>query len=158
MENNIVDTVIKISLMDNQLNLVEDFKEHLEAAKKPATNYNYASWRSNNPPCDDREIYFYEFSDILRQPRKFTKVSEFLAWAKSVNIFTSSYTENELRTNPVNYGTCYDNSSTMMVRHSYEDLKNSFETYKRNNIYNSCYNRARCYEDGYDDDYYGDWY
>ena len=149
-----MEEVITISLMNNQLDLLGDFKEHLAESKKVTTTYAGYGYRANyNPPCDDRDVYFYEFSDTSRQPRKFTKVSEFIAWAKSVNIFISSYTENELKTHAINYGSCYHNSATLIIRHSFEELKIAIDRYKNNYGSGYPYN-ARCYQDEYDDFYW----
>lgn len=153
-----MEEIISISLLEKQLDLLGDFKQHLVESKKPVVTYSGYNYRNNfNPPCDDREIYFYEFSDTSRQPRKFTKVSEFIAWAKSVNIFISSYTENQLKTHPVNYGSCYYTSATLIVRHTFEELKIAVDRYRNSYSYNS--NNARCYANGYDvDDQWADYW
>lgn len=128
------------------LDLLVDFKGHLEAIKKPV--YNTSAFNSafrNRTFSDDRKIFFYEFSNLKNQPKFFEKVSAFMEWAKSVNIFISSYTENELRTHEINFATCYPKSATLMVRETYELLEKSFNTYGRSPVYSS----GR--------DYYNDW-
>lgn len=130
-----------------KLDLENDFKEHLRE-KKVSTTYNTGyNYRNPNcfdgvrfsrglyPPSDDRSIFFYEFSDTGRLPRKFEKVSEFLRWAKTYDLYFSDYTKEQLETHPMNYVSCYKNTHTVVVRHTWTELKTAIDNFAKYNPY-----------------------
>lgn len=151
-----MEEIKNITIIDT-LDLVKDFKEHLvEANKKPTYNYNvncFSGARSYLPASDDRRVFFYEFSDTSRIPRKFEKVSEFLNWAKGANVWVSSYSENQLKTHEMNYVACIKGSSTIMVRHTHKELEMAIRNFGKS-YYPYADANARNFYDGYE---YDDW-
>ena len=123
---NIMENILSITIIKNKaLSLLDDFKKHLEE-KKSTRIYNTSCFNSAyKERTNDRTIYFYEFSDLKRLPLKFSKVSDFMDWAKKHSVYLSSYTETQLRDHETSYCTCFRNSSSVMIRSSYELLKMS---------------------------------
>lgn len=145
-------------LVQNTLNIVEDLKAHLEdVAKKKAEStanrwdygYNYrcgGNYGSGGWESDYRTVYFYEYSNVNNRPKVFSKVSEFVKWCEECKIFISDYTKRQLRSNNLSYVCCYIHSATLIVRHTYQELKAVVEAQKE---YTDYY--ARQYpEDDYD--------
>ena len=147
-----------IVIINSQLNLKEDFNEHLKEHK---TTYSY-NGVYRNPYCfngfnrnsgiksDLRQIWFYEFSDTTRLPRKFEKVSDFIEWAKSYDLYISAYVKEEMESSEYNYVSCYNGCKTVIVRHKFDDLKAALN-------YRPHYDSSTSYPYGYND-YYEDYW
>ena len=154
MEEIINITVVK----EKKPSLLDDFKNHLKEKKTNTYNTNCFNgiYRNNTmTQSDDRIVYFYEFSDLQRQPLKFNKVSHFINWANNHKIYLSSYTENQLKQNVVNYATCYKGSATLIIRSSYELLRIAQNNLDRQ--YNACnFFNSKKYDDPRD--IYDDWW
>lgn len=148
-----MEEIINITIVENDLNLLNDFKEHLVESKK---TYNVSCFDNINknylPAIDDRTIYFYEFSNTSNEPKKFEKVSEFMEWAKECGIYLSSYTIHELKTHETSYAACYNGSVTLAVRHGFDELKKALDYNSSINTFNGY--DPRCYCDEYWDNYW----
>ena len=119
------------------LSLADDFKSHLEEKKKSTAytpSYGYGGGYNRYASDDleeknDRVIYFYEFSNVMSTPKRFEKVSDFLQWARGYNVWVSTYSERVLKTHPVNFVSCYKDSASVCVKHSFQELRNSLERF-----------------------------
>lgn len=153
----------EIICIQQPLNLIADLKEHLEDVKKNKTttysNWEYGGYSRGSSvnttrgwESDYRTIYFYEFSDTNRAPKTFSRVSDFVKWCEEHKIFMSDYTKSELKTNTLNYVTCYVNSATLIIRHTYQELKLVSESQKEyRDYYCGRYPEGRWPDPNYDD-------
>lgn len=177
--------IVEIEVIDNTFNALDDFKHALEEKKKQEeeerkkrqaywNNYSRGnSFYYHNQTIsegDYRDVFFYEWSCIDKVPKRFNKVSDFQKWAEENGVMISEYTLKEMKTHLTNYATCHKGNATILLKHSYDDLKQAFDLLYRPSIANKteppknapmtgtpCYPTRSPYDD-YDEDYYTEMY
>ena len=142
-----------ITINGHHLDLMDDFKEHLESKKENSIIYRnpncFYNQRNNSLLKDDkRVVLFYEFSDPGRLPRRFERVSEFIEWGKQYNLYVSDYNYEELLINSINYVACYKNAHSIVIRHTHDSLVKALKYYETQ------YSQYNQYDDWDDDDEY----
>ena len=140
-----------------------------ERAKEKTTTYHsggYGGYYNNktyNMETDFRNVYFYEYSNIDSAPKFFSRISEFVKWAKEHGVLISTTMEHQLKTTPVNYCICRKGSSTIISRSTRYLLENALKndstvpTVPSTTTPRSEGSYPYCGYDEYYDEYYRDW-
>lgn len=122
------------------LNLEEDAHGFLEK-RINVTNASYYAYNrgQEKEQSDNRNVYFYEFSDIYSKPLLFPKISVFVEWATKHNVIVTDYIQTTMRENKVNFVCCYKNSQYVCARDTYEALARTIDwkSYSQENNNNS---------------------
>lgn len=90
----------------------------------------YASYWNQNPYYGDSRhcnVYFYEWSDINSEPKKFVNHRGILDWLDNCGLFMDSEMYGKLIPLREAYITCKPNSSELIMANSYDELKRLFE-------------------------------
>jgi len=82
-------------------------------------------------------IYFYEWSDVTRQPRIFADISAFESFLRSCGISLELYGKDIINNLGKVYVSCYPKSKTLCFRSSYGNLKDSLTEYQSNELVKS---------------------
>ena len=88
-------------------------------------NYNTYSW-----PGDLCNISFYEWSDIYREPIKFSHTVPFFKFLDSSKINVTDADVNKFKANPGCHIVCKPGKNELIVGETYEVMKNKFITEK----------------------------
>lgn len=171
---------IEVIIDEPILDLAEATAKVLEEKKKSpysssysryGSGYNSYSARSYGGYESDYQcVYFYEFSDLSRNPKYFSTVSSFVKWAEENKILISDSKKKELRTMPVSYSVCKVGSPTLITRstkalleQAMKNIANNDNDYgKASSVGVTSNNRGDdvypygCL-DYYNDDYYSEW-
>ena len=88
-------------------------------------NYDTYSW-----PGDLCNISFYEWSDIYREPIKFSHTTPFFKFLDSSKINVTDADVNKFKANPGCHIVCKPGKNELIVGETYEVMKNKFITEK----------------------------
>lgn len=136
------------------LDLESDSSECIDKYVRASSSYGgYSNTVVKKERSDDRTIYFYEFSNVNSKPLYFGKVSLFMEWAKKHDVEISTYTQERMEENKINFVACYQNSKYCCTRESHIDLDKAINPEKFR--YQDQYYKDYC--GGYSDRYYSDW-
>lgn len=137
---------IEIVIEEPILDLAEATAKVLEEKKKSpyssgysryGSGYNSYSARSYGGYESDYQcVYFYEFSDLSRNPKYFATVSSFVKWAEENKILLSDSKKKELRTMPVSYSVCKEGSPTLITRSTKALLEQAMKNIANNGMDN----------------------
>jgi len=113
--------------------------------KRPTTTYRSPYYSGSYPssvhriPGQYREgeiqfskevrIYFYEWSDVKRQPRCFYQLEAFENFLKSSGIYMQLYQREIIQNLGTVYATCYTGTKNLNLRGSFKNLLDSMKEY-----------------------------
>lgn len=86
------------------------------------TTYNYGCYNK-----DYRNIYFYEWGDLMRGAKRFDSINNFIDFLKECKLTLTDEQRNTLEHNSWCYATCVPNRNILMVSEKYLELKAKFE-------------------------------
>lgn len=86
-------------------------------------NVNNPSFRGDFNGC----IYFYEWSDITREPKKFYTIEGFSGFLRDSNIYLALYQKDILKALKWAYVACKKGSKELLIKQSYIKLKEALE-------------------------------
>lgn len=113
--------------MNRRKDLNRLFREHLiNKRKNIAPNNAMNLHRVPSANCmlvsSDIKIFFYEWSNIVSEPRVFYQLSVFDAFLKSSNIYLALYQREIIQTLGCVYVSCYRGTKELCIRSSYKHL------------------------------------
>ena len=88
--------------------------------------HNYETYNWQGELCN---VFFYEFSDIHRNPRKFPYTTEFFRFLDKYNIMPTQEDVNKFKYGYGCHIVCKPGSSEIIVGKTYEEMKQQFESY-----------------------------
>lgn len=128
--------------MNRSKDLRDLFRQSLiNERKRPTTTYRSPCYGGSYPssvhriPGQHREIqfskdiriYFYEWSDVKRQPRCFYQLESFENFLKSSGIYMQLYQREIIQNLGTVYATCYAGTKNLNLRASYKNLLDSIK-------------------------------
>ena len=150
--------------MNRSKDLRDLFRQSLINERKRPTTYR-SPYYGNRCPSQYREgeiqfskevrIYFYEWSDVSRQPRCFYQLEAFENFLKSSGIYMQLYQREIIQNIGTVYATCYNGTKNLNLRGSYKNLLDSTKEYEASKLLSNMANKtpkvlqcAVCEQDG----------
>ena len=137
--------------MNRSKDLRDLFRQSLINERKRPTTYR-SPYYGNRPPSQYREseiqfskeirIYFYEWSDINRQPRCFYQLEAFENFLKSSGIYMQLYQREIIKNLGTTYATCYTGTKNLNLRGSYKNLLDSMKEHEASKLLSNMTNKT----------------
>ena len=107
--------------------LRELFHAYLERINKPAVHVHRETYREPNLFSQDFSgiLYFYEWSDVTRQPKTFYTLEKFEDFLEQSNICILGYQREILKNMRNPYVTCRKGTKELIIKVSYDALKSA---------------------------------
>lgn len=145
--------------MNRSKDLKDLFRQSLiNERKRPTTTYGSPYYGGSYPssvrriPGQYREgeiqfskevrIYFYEWSDVSRQPRCFYQVEAFENFLKSSGIYMQLYQREIIQNLGTVYATCYTGTKNLNLRASYKNLLDSTKEHEASKLLSNITNKT----------------
>lgn len=87
-------------------------------------------------------IYFYEWSDVNRQPRCFYQLEAFENFLKSSGIYMQLYQREIIQNLGTVYAACYTGTKNLNLRGSYNNLSDSMKEYEKSKLLSNMTNKT----------------
>ena len=87
-------------------------------------------------------IYFYEWSDVKRQPRCFYQLEAFENFLKSSGIYMQLYQREIIQNIGTVYATCYTGTKNLNLRGSYKNLLDSIKEHEASKLLSNMTNKT----------------
>lgn len=132
--------------MNRSKDLRDLFRQSLiNERKRPTTTYRSPYYGGSYPSSVHRipsyregeiqfskevRIYFYEWSDVSRQPRCFYQLEAFENFLKSSGIYMQLYQREIIQNLGTVYVACYTGTKSLNLRGSYKNLLDSMKEYE----------------------------
>ena len=137
--------------MNRSKDLRNLFRQSLINERKRPTTY-HSPYYGNRPPSQYREgeiqfskeirIYFYEWSDVSRQPRCFYQLEAFENFLKTSGIYMQLYQREIIKNLGTTYATCYTGTKNLNLRGSYKNLLNSMKEHEASKLLSNMTNKT----------------
>lgn len=137
--------------MNRSKDLRDLFRQSLINERKRPTTY-HSPYYGNRLPSQYREgeiqfskeirIYFYEWSDVSRQPRCFYQLEAFENFLKSSGIYIQLYQREIIKNLGTTYATCYTGTKNLNLRGSYKNLLNSMKEHEASKLLSNMTNKT----------------
>lgn len=124
--------------------LFNAYLERLEKERTTTTTYHspfYPRYQSDDSDFQG-VIYFYEWSDSNRAPRAYYTLKAFENFLNSSQIFLASYQKELIKNMHYSYIACKKGGKELIIKSSYEALKNALEEEKKGSEDSEPYNVA----------------
>ena len=144
--------------MNRSKDLRDLFRQSLINERKRPTTYRSPYYGNRCPssvhriPSQYREgeiqfskeirIYFYEWSDVSRQPRCFYQLEAFENFLKSSSIYMQLYQREIIQNLGTVYATCYTGTKNLNLRGSYKNLLDSIKEYEASKLLSNITNKT----------------
>jgi hypothetical protein len=138
--------------MNRSKDLRDLFRQSLiNERKRPTTTYRSPYYSGSYPSqyCEGEiqfskevRIYFYEWSDVNRQPRCFNQLEAFENFLKSSGIYMQLYQREIIQNLGTVYVTCYTGTKNLNLRGSYNNLLNSMKEHDSSKLLSNMTNKT----------------
>jgi len=119
--------------------------------KRPTTTYR-SPYYGGSYPSQYREgeiqfskevrIYFYEWSDVSKQPRCFYNLEAFENFLKSSGIYMQLYQREIIQNLGTVYAACYTGTKNLNLRGSYKNLLDSMKEHEASKLLSNMSNKT----------------
>lgn len=138
--------------MNRSKDLKDLFRQSLiNERKRPTTTYRSPYYGGSYPRqyhegeiqfSKEVCIYFYEWSDVSRQPRCFHQLEAFENFLKYSGIYMQLYQREIIQNLGTVYATCYTGAKNLNLRGSYKNLLDSMKEYEASKLLPKMANKA----------------